>query len=99
MQHVQNILSGKLIPVYTECQNRGGGEEAGGFLVPILTSQAPALESLLRLVSCGYKCECRHAGLACSTMCGHCRGGSCTNIKMQDFHGSDGENDPEEATL
>ncbi|KAJ8882390.1 hypothetical protein PR048_014197 [Dryococelus australis] len=78
---------------------------AGGFLVPILTSQAPAPESLLRLVSCGYKtdcgyrCECRRAGLACSTMCGHCRGGSHMNIKIQDFHGSDDEDDPEQANL
>ncbi|KAJ8868384.1 hypothetical protein PR048_029900 [Dryococelus australis] len=82
-----------------------GWKLAGGFLVPVLTSQAPAPESLLRLVSCGcktgcgYRCECRCAGLTCSTMCGHCRGGSCMNIKIQDFHGSDDEDDPEEATL
>ncbi|KAJ8868368.1 hypothetical protein PR048_029884 [Dryococelus australis] len=82
-----------------------GWKLAGGFLVPILTSQAPAPESLLRLISCGcktgcgYRCECRCAGLTCSTMCGHCRGGSCMNKKIQDFHGSDDEDDPEEATL
>ncbi|KAJ8868211.1 hypothetical protein PR048_032020 [Dryococelus australis] len=82
-----------------------GWKLAGGFLVPILTSQAPAPESLLSLVSCGcktdrgYRYECRRAGLACSTMCGHCRGGSCMNIKVQYFHGSDNEDDPEEATL
>ncbi|KAJ8896673.1 hypothetical protein PR048_002018 [Dryococelus australis] len=54
----------------------GGSQLAGGFLVPILTSWALAPESLLRLISygcktyCGYRCECRRAGLACSTMCG-----------------------------
>ncbi|KAJ8875667.1 hypothetical protein PR048_023565, partial [Dryococelus australis] len=64
----------------------------GGFLVLILTSLAPAPESLLCLVSCGcktdygYRCECRRAGLACSTMCGHYRG-NCMNITIQDFHG------------
>ncbi|KAJ8881716.1 hypothetical protein PR048_018202 [Dryococelus australis] len=83
----------------------GGWKLPGGFLVPILTSWAPAPESLLRLVSCGsktncgYRCECRHAGLAYSTMCGHRKGGSCTNIKIHYFHGSDDEKDPEEATL
>ncbi|KAJ8895908.1 hypothetical protein PR048_001248 [Dryococelus australis] len=47
-----------------------GWKLAGGFLIPILTSRAPAPESLLRLVSCsckidcGYICECRRAGLA-----------------------------------
>ncbi|KAJ8872560.1 hypothetical protein PR048_026166 [Dryococelus australis] len=45
------------------------------------------------------ECECRRARLACSTMSGHRRGGSCMNIKIQDFHGSDDEDDPEEATL
>ncbi|KAJ8870732.1 hypothetical protein PR048_027031 [Dryococelus australis] len=82
-----------------------GWKLAGEFLVPVLTSRTPAPESLLRLVSCdcktdcGYRRECRRAGLACSTMCGHCRGGSCMNIKIQVFHGSDDEDDPEEATL
>ncbi|KAJ8884878.1 hypothetical protein PR048_011074 [Dryococelus australis] len=69
-----------------------GWKLARGFLVPILTSRAPATESLLRLVFCGcktdcaYRCECRRAELACSTMCGHYRGGSFMNIKIQDFH-------------
>ncbi|KAJ8895909.1 hypothetical protein PR048_001249 [Dryococelus australis] len=31
-------------------------------------------------------------------MCGHCSGGSCMNIKIQDFHGSDDDDDPEKAT-
>ncbi|KAJ8892642.1 hypothetical protein PR048_005223 [Dryococelus australis] len=81
-QRCDNI---SLSPVYE------GWKLLGGFLVPILTSRAPAPESLLRLVfcgcktDCGYRCECRRAGLAYSTMCGQCKGGSCMNIKNSRF--------------
>lgn len=45
--------------------------------------QAPAPESLLKLIFCNCKksctssCGCKKAGLTCATICGYCHGTSC----------------------
>ena len=45
----------------------------------------PAPDDLLHLVSCNcrkgcrHQCECRRAGLSCSSICGQCRGVGCEN--------------------
>lgn len=56
-----------------------------GNLLPIPSNRPPAPEHLLQLITCNCKnncskkCDCRLAGLACSTMCSHCRGIDCMN--------------------
>ena len=61
-----------------------GWEDSGGILLPILTDEVIAPEQILNGVKCKCKtdclsalCSCRKHGLACSSGCEECRGGTC----------------------
>ena len=70
-----------------------------GRLMPIMTDQPVAPSELLDVVRCSCKkdcstnrCTCKKHGLPCTSICGECRGTSCTNSQLPDL--SD-EYDPE----
>jgi hypothetical protein len=70
-------------------------------LEPVMTVKAPAPESLLTLIYCNCKagcervCRCRHAGLMCTSMCGHCNGSGCSNSFHEDENPEDNTDDIE----
>lgn len=76
---VQNWHGNHLSPV------EWGWESCGTGLKAIPSIKPPAPDDLLHLVSCNcrkgcrHQCECRRAGLSCSSMCGQCRGAGCEN--------------------
>ena len=65
-----------------------GWEMKAGNLLPIGSDRAAAPERLLKLIYCdcqagckeGSACRCRKAREACTPMCGHCVGLTCTNV-------------------
>lgn len=65
-----------------------GWQKINGTLVPVPSVLPPAPDELLHLIRCNCKkgcqrgCQCRIAGLNCTSMCGHCRGTSCNNISV-----------------
>ena len=58
-----------------------------GFLWPVMTDKEIAPESLLKLISCGCKtncrkvslCTCRRYDIECSSLCSGCNGLTCEN--------------------
>ena len=64
-----------------------GWEKKNGQYMPIMTTQNPAPDELMRLIACNctknqchtLRCECKRSGLKCTVMCGRCQGDSCSN--------------------
>ena len=60
-----------------------------GVLTPVFTDKPVALDSVLRLISCGCKtgcssqklCYCKRAGQYCTDMCTVCVGQMCNNSR------------------
>ena len=67
-----------------------GWTKNDGILMPILTENPAAPETLLKIVSCGCKagcqknCSCRKLGLHCTVICSGCNGQTCSNSLQQD---------------
>ena len=87
------------------CGNEKNAEQWGSNrnkngLIPVMTHEPPAPESLLKLISCKCKkgcqkaCGCRKAGLKCSIICTNCTGGTCDN-SQNPSHDSDEEEETE----
>ena len=76
-----------------------GWDLVNGNLHPVLTSQPPAPDSLLNLISCNCKCGCergcgcKKAGLKCSLLCGNCRGSGCSNSETPEVVNDDDGDD------
>ncbi|CAG9771594.1 unnamed protein product [Ceutorhynchus assimilis] len=75
---VQNWLGHKLDAI------QFGWREGFGRLLPVISDDPPAPDSLLKLVRCGcttgcnQNCGCRRAGMPCKSYCARCEG-NCTN--------------------
>lgn len=67
-----------------------GWKKSGDILIPLLTTEAPAPLSILKLISCackkgcGKRCGCFKVGLRCSLMCMNCHGQGCFNADRTD---------------
>lgn len=65
-----------------------GWKKINNTLSPIYTTESPAPASIVSLITCNCKqgcvkrCSCIKAGMKCTTMCGTCRGQSCTNTEL-----------------
>ena len=75
-----------------------GWKETDGTLMPVMTDKPPAPETLLQVVRCNCKmdcktarCSCRKYGLDCSPACGECRGSACFNSPVLTDPDSDTE--------
>ncbi|KAK4886978.1 hypothetical protein RN001_003249 [Aquatica leii] len=74
-----------------------GWPEASDVLIPVPSTTPPAPDELLHLITCNCKtdyirgCECRKAGLACSQLCGRCRGTACKNHALEEEGSEDEE--------
>lgn len=68
-------------------------------LMPVLTENPVAPETLLELVSCGCKvgcqknCGCRKLGLHCTVICSGCHGQTCSNIPQHEDESNDIDNE------
>ena len=56
-------------------------------LLPIMTDEVPAPNTLLQMIHCNcsggcssLKCTCKKNGIACSIACGQCQNGHCENM-------------------
>lgn len=64
-----------------------GWKKSGDILIPVLTTEAPAPSSILKLISCACKMGCGKrrgcfkVGLKCSVMCMNCHGQGCSDAK------------------
>jgi len=63
-----------------------GWKEKDGQLLPISTDEDPAPTYLIEMIRCNCKtgcntsrCTCRKQGLECTSVCGECKGISCSN--------------------
>jgi hypothetical protein len=81
-----------------------GWKQDGDRWIPIMTTQLPAPESVLHLVKCGCKkqcrterCSCRKAGLSCSDICGCLEDGEnpCENSELisEEYDSTDVDDD------
>ena len=65
-----------------------GWQFQNGILTPVETDIPVGPDTLLNMVSCGFKshgcgnmtCSCKKLGLFCASMCTNCIGQSCNNI-------------------
>ena len=70
-----------------------GWRLSDGRLLPILTDRPPAHQSLLEMIRCNcrtdcktQRCSCKKHGLECSSACGVCKGESCLNSSAPDLN-------------
>ena len=63
-----------------------GWKESEGILVPVTTDLLPAPDDLLCIIRCNcrtdcgtMRCSCKKHGIACSIVCGNCKGSGCMN--------------------
>ncbi|KAK3928365.1 Protein lin-54-like protein [Frankliniella fusca] len=79
-----------------------GWKLCGGQLQPVLTPLDPAPERLMKLIVCNCKtcstntCECRKAGLRCTSICGQCAGISCENRPVDGEAEGEDVDDPDD---
>ena len=69
-----------------------GWELINGHLFPRKMDNAPAPQSLLKIIKCGCKlhcennqCTCRRNGLFCTELCDNCSFGNCNNVDNPDL--------------
>ena len=69
-----------------------GWQVIAGKLSPVMSDLKPAPQSLLKVIRCSCKsdcktkmCTCRKLGLTCSNVCGGCNGINCTNVSQMDL--------------
>lgn len=63
-----------------------------GQLMPVKTDRPPAPEKLLLVSKCNcrsgcntQRCSCKKHNIECSSLCGHCKGLTCSNSPVPDF--------------
>ena len=63
-----------------------GWKESEEMFVPVTTYLLPAPDDLLHIIRCNcltdcgtMRCPCRKHGIACSIVCGNCKGSGCMN--------------------
>ena len=63
-----------------------GWKESEEMFVPVTTDLLPAPDDLLRIIRCNchtdcgtMRCSCKKHGIACSIVCGNCKGSGCMN--------------------
>lgn len=68
-----------------------GWELINGHLFPMKMDNAPAPESLLKIMKCGCtsncdnnRCSCKKNGLFCTELCDNCSVGNCNNVDHSD---------------
>ena len=77
-----------------------GWKMVGGHLMPILTDQQAAPDSLLQVIHCGcsgdcsnMRCTCRKNNLECFPACTQCHGTSCSNSTIVEAESDDDSDD------
>lgn len=77
---IQQWLSSKISP-------ESWGWQKQDILMPTKMTQDAAPLEILNMIFCNCKtgckkaCGCRKAGISCSSACGHCQTGNCTNLE------------------
>ena len=63
-----------------------GWKESEEMSVPVTTDLLPAPDDLLHIIRCNchtdcgtMRCSCKKHGIACSIVCGNCKGSDCMN--------------------
>ena len=69
-----------------------GWKEVNGQLYPITMDNAPAPDSLMKIIKCGCtlccdtnQCICKKNGLFCTELCDNCGVGNCINVDISDI--------------
>ncbi len=73
-----------------------GWKESEGILVPVTTDLLPAPDDLMHIIWCNcrtvcgtMRCSCRKHGIACSIVCGNCKGSGCINSIPNEYDRDD----------
>ncbi len=79
-----------------------GWRESEGILIPVTTDVLPAPDDLLHIIRCNcqancssMRCTCRKHGIACTIVCGNCKGSGCMNSASIEGNCDDDVDDPD----